>query len=103
MEMSIEKLQCSGERIYNLQRSYDVLHGITRADDRLPRRFLDEPSPSGNARGQIIDLEPMLDEYYRLRGWDLASGIPTVETLNRLGLDDVAARLGIVRSSAPRA
>jgi aldehyde:ferredoxin oxidoreductase len=47
-----------------------------------------EPSPSGNARGQVIDLEPMLDEYYRLRGWDLETGWPTPEKLRELNLEE---------------
>ena len=95
IEMSVERLKEIGERIYNLQRCYGVREGITRADDALPPRFSREPSPSGNARGQVIHLEPMLDEYYALRGWDLASGIPTGRTLRRLGLDDVAEELGL--------
>jgi len=95
MEMPMERLKCIGERIYNLQRCYNVLHGITRADDRLPRRFIEEPSPSGNAEGQVIDLEPMLDEYYQLRGWDLETGWPTAEKLRELGLDDAIERLNL--------
>ena len=95
MEMPVERLRRIGERIYNLQRCYNVRHGITRADDRLPRRFTDEPSPSGNAQGQVIDLEPMLDEYYRLRGWDPETGWPTSEKLRQLGLEEAVERLGI--------
>jgi aldehyde:ferredoxin oxidoreductase len=87
MDMPVEKLEQIGERIYNLQRCYNVRHGITRADDRLPRRFSEEPSPSGNAEGEVIDLEPMLDEYYTLRGWDVDTGIPKPETLQALGLE----------------
>jgi aldehyde:ferredoxin oxidoreductase len=89
MEMSVDKLKQIGERIYNLQRCYNVRHGISRADDRLPRRFAEEPSPSGNAVGQVIDLEPMLDEYYALRGWDIATGVPKLETLQALGLEAI--------------
>jgi len=88
MEMPVERLKRTGERIYNLQRCYNVLHGITRADDRLPRRFSEDPSPSGNARGEVIDLEPMLDEYYRLRGWDPDTGWPTAEKLRELGIGE---------------
>jgi aldehyde:ferredoxin oxidoreductase len=95
MEVSVERLKRIGERIYNLQRAYNALHSITRADDRLPRRFSDEPSPSGNARGQVIDLDPMLDEYYDLRGWDRVTGWPTAQKLRELGLADVATRLGL--------
>lgn len=95
MEMPAERLKRIGERIYNLQRCYNVWHGITRADDRLPRRFSHEPSPSGNARGQVIDPEPMLDEYYRLRGWDPATGWPTAEKLRQLGLEEATRRLNL--------
>jgi aldehyde:ferredoxin oxidoreductase len=93
MSMPVDRLKTIGERIYNLQRCYDAIHGITRADDRLPLRFSQEPSPTGNAKGQTIDTEPMLDEYYVLRGWDSANGWPTADTLHRLGLDDAAQRL----------
>ena len=95
MEMPVERLKRIGERIYNLQRCYNAWHGITRSDDRLPRRFTDEPSPSGNARGQVIDLEPMLDEYYRLRGWDPATGWPTAGKLRELGLEEAVQRLNL--------
>jgi aldehyde:ferredoxin oxidoreductase len=90
MDMPVERLKRIGERIYNLQRCYNARHGITRADDRLPRRFTDEPSPSGNAEGEIIDLEPMLDEYYQLRGWDPETGWPTEEKLRELGLEEAS-------------
>ncbi len=95
MAMPVERLKRMGERIYNLQRCYNVWHGVTRAEDRLPRRFSEEPSPSGNAQGQTIDLEPMLDKYYRLRGWDPQSGWPTREKIRELGLDDVNERLDL--------
>ena len=97
MEMPAERLQRTGERIYNLQRCYNVWHGITRADDRVPRRFADEPSPSGNARGEVIDLEPMLDEYYRLRGWNPVTGWPTPEKLRQLGLEEAIERLRLTQ------
>ena len=90
MEMGVERLQRIGERIYNLQRCYNARHGITRADDRLPRRFTEEPSPSGNAEGEVVDLEPMLDGYYQLRGWDLETGWPTEKKLQELGLEEAS-------------
>ncbi len=93
MHMPVERLKQVGERIYNLQRCYNAWHGVSRADDRLPKRFSQEPSPSGNARGQVIDLGPMLDEYYRLRGWDPETGWPTPARLRRLGLDEAIERL----------
>ena len=95
MDMTVERLKTIGERIYNLQRCYGVLHGISRKDDRLPPRFKEEPNPSGHAKGQTFDVEPLLDEYYQLRGWDVKTGIPTRAKLRELGLEDVADRLGI--------
>ena len=95
MEMPVERIKRIGERIYNLQRCYNARHGITRADDRLPRRFSEEPSPSGNAEGETIQLEAMLDEYYELRGWDLEKGWPTKEKLAELGLEEAAEELGL--------
>ena len=95
MEMDVERLKRIGERIYNLQRCYNVWHGTGRADDRLPRRFTDEPSPSGNARGEVIDLEPMLEEYYQLQGWNPETGWPTAEKLRELGLEEAVERLEI--------
>jgi aldehyde:ferredoxin oxidoreductase len=95
MDMTVPQLKAVGERIYNLQRCYGVLHGISRKDDRLPPRFKEEPNPSGHARGQTFDVEPLLDEYYALRGWDVRTGIPTRAKLRALGLEDVADRLGI--------
>lgn len=97
LEFTADELKTIGERIYNLMRAYDAIHGITRADDRLPRRFTEEPSPSAGARGQIAHAEEMLDEYYALRGWDKKLGWPTTATLDRLGLPDVAARLEEIR------
>ncbi|MDY7078359.1 MAG: aldehyde ferredoxin oxidoreductase family protein [Chloroflexota bacterium] len=88
MQMPVERLKSTGERIYNLQRCYNALHGITRADDRLPRRFTEEPSPSGNAEGEIVELDLMLEEYYQLRGWDPETGWPTKEKLRELGLEE---------------
>jgi len=74
-----------GERVYNLTRLFNVREGLTRKDDTLPSRFLNEPMSEGPAKGQVVELEQMLSEYYRLRGWT-EEGIPKRETLNKLGL-----------------
>jgi aldehyde:ferredoxin oxidoreductase len=87
------ELKAAGERIYNLQRCYNVRHGLRRADDTLPRRMLLEPNPSGTGRGRVVELDAMLDEYYRLRGWDPETGVPTAARLRQLGLEDVAGEL----------
>ncbi|MBI4790738.1 MAG: aldehyde ferredoxin oxidoreductase family protein [Chloroflexi bacterium] len=93
MAMDAARLKSIGERIYNLQRAYNALHGITRADDVLPWRFTQIPSPSGHAKGSVCRLDEMLPEYYALRGWDAETGLPRAETLTRLGLNEVGERM----------
>ncbi len=81
-----ENLTEIAERQLNLKRLFNAREGITRKDDMLPRRFTHEPMPEGPGKGQVVDLEPMLDDYYRRRGWDKETGLPTSETLKRLSL-----------------
>lgn len=80
-----ERLMVTGERIWNLERRFNLAAGLTRADDTLPERLLKEPAPSGVAEGRVSALDTMLPEYYSLRGWT-PDGVPTEATLNRLGL-----------------
>ena len=76
----------TGERIWNLERMFNLSAGFTAADDTLPDRLLKDPCPSGTAKGKVNELAKMLPEYYSLRGWT-EDGRPTSETLGRLGLD----------------
>ncbi|MFX1388556.1 MAG: aldehyde ferredoxin oxidoreductase family protein [Promethearchaeota archaeon] len=86
-KFTIEDFAKAGERLYNLARVYSIREGLTRADDTLPARFLEEPMPEGPAKGQTVDLEPLLDAYYDYRGWDKQTGKPTQEKLKELGLE----------------
>lgn len=86
-EYTVEELLKTGERIFNLKRLYNVKCGITRSDDSLPRRILEEPRPDGGAAGNLPPLAEMLTEYYQARGWDEV-GLPTAATLDRLGLSE---------------
>lgn len=74
-----------GERIWNLERQFNFAAGLSIADDTLPKRILEEPAPSGAAKGNVNRLGEMLPEYYNLRGWG-EDGAPTPDTLKRLGL-----------------
>jgi aldehyde:ferredoxin oxidoreductase len=80
-----------GERISTLARLFNTREGLARREDTLPARNLVQPMPSGLARGHVVELDPMLDEYYALLGWD-ANGVPTDETLRRLGLEEILIR-----------
>ncbi|KYH31793.1 aldehyde ferredoxin oxidoreductase family protein [Neomoorella mulderi] len=81
-----------GERVWNLERAFNVREGVRRENDTLPNRFLTEPIPSGPSQGLYITpevLEKMKDDYYQIRGWDLKTGIPKEAKLRELGLEDV--------------
>jgi aldehyde:ferredoxin oxidoreductase len=83
---NVDKLTEIAERQMALKRLFNAREGIARKDDRLPKRFTHDPMPEGPGKGQLVDLEPMLDDYYTLRGWDLKTGLPTPATLKRLSL-----------------
>jgi aldehyde:ferredoxin oxidoreductase len=89
LTFTTKELKTVGERIYTLERMMLVNDGFSRKDDTLPKRYFSEPVPEGPARGEIVlrnGFDKMLDEYYRLHGWD-KNGIPKKTTLKKLGLD----------------
>ncbi len=91
-DFSVDDFRKCGERIYNLGRIYCNREGIRRKDDTLPDRLMKEPLPEGPAEGMVLDtetLEMLKDAYYNYRGWDLATGIPTLAKLKELGLDEL--------------
>jgi aldehyde:ferredoxin oxidoreductase len=84
-DWSLENLGVVGERIWNLERQFNLAAGITAADDTLPKRLLEEPAKTGPAKGLVNSLPKMLPLYYEARGWS-TDGRPTQQTLARLGL-----------------
>jgi aldehyde:ferredoxin oxidoreductase len=75
---TVQDLKDAAERIINASRAFSVREGISKRDDTLPRRFMEEPTPQGPAKGEVMreeELDFMLDEYYRLRGWN-KEGLP---------------------------
>lgn len=82
---SVEKLLEAGERIWNLERQFNMDAGLTGKDDNLPKRMLKDAAKTGPAKGKVNELDKMLPEYYQLRGWT-AAGVPKQETLDRLAL-----------------
>ena len=74
-----------GERIYNLERVIINELGFDGKDDTLPQRLLKEAMPEGAAKGQVVELEVMKEEYYKLRGW--VNGKPTPEKLKELDIE----------------
>jgi aldehyde:ferredoxin oxidoreductase len=97
IDFTENQLRTIAERINNLARAYSVRQGLTRADDYLPKRFVEEPLKTEPLKGKVITIEDqdqMLDEYYMLRGWD-TQGLPTKKKLDELKLDYVAQELSI--------
>ncbi|MGE5339327.1 MAG: aldehyde ferredoxin oxidoreductase family protein [Gemmatimonadota bacterium] len=84
-DWSLDKLNLVGERIWNLEKQFNLKAGLTKKDDDLPRRLKTEPAKTGPAKGLVNGLDKMLPEYYDLRGWD-KEGVPKRDTLERLGL-----------------
>jgi len=81
----------------NLEKAFNTLHtDLARKDDMPPRRYMEEPIRSGPYKGHRADREKweqMLDEFYALQGWDIASGLQTRQGLAALDLSDVAEML----------
>ena len=85
----IEKIEKAGERIFNLQRMFNVMAGFRRTDDYLPERFYKEVLKDRPPKGKIMTkeaFEKALDEYYAFRGWN-SEGMPTVKKLKELDIE----------------
>ncbi|MDZ7339522.1 MAG: aldehyde ferredoxin oxidoreductase family protein [candidate division KSB1 bacterium] len=85
---SPRELDHVGERIVNLARLFNLREGFTIADDTLPKRCVAEPLPAGPAKGQVVELDRLRADYYKLMGWD-EKGVPKRETLRLLGIEDM--------------
>lgn len=83
-EYSPEEMLENGERIYNLERQFNLEAGITPDQDKLPKRF-DEPLPDGTFRGSAAKYREILPEYYEVRGWQ-QDGWISDEKLSEMGL-----------------
>jgi aldehyde:ferredoxin oxidoreductase len=90
-DYTFKEVEECGARIWLTKRGLDNLMGITAKDDRLPRQIL-TPNKDGGAAGQAPNLDVMLKEFYPVRGLG-ADGRPTKETLSKLGIPELAAKL----------
>jgi aldehyde:ferredoxin oxidoreductase len=84
-DWSLDKLNLMGERIWNMEREFNLAAGFTAKDDTLPPRLLKEGCKTGPQKGAVARLDIMMPKYYEVRGWD-TEGVPTAETKARLGL-----------------
>jgi aldehyde:ferredoxin oxidoreductase len=88
-----DRMMRLGERIFNLEKCFNVLHTKwAREDDMPPERFTSRPL-DGRFRIDREAWEEMLDRYYDLHGWDKTTGKPLKGTLERLKLERIRERL----------
>nr|MDO8084526.1 aldehyde ferredoxin oxidoreductase family protein [Candidatus Sigynarchaeum springense] len=90
-EITITEAEHVGERIWNLERLYNMAAGFSKADDALPPRF-SKPLQSGASKGHVPPMDIMLGMFYDIRGWT-SEGVPKPETLQKLGLESDRERL----------
>ena len=91
------ELKTAGERIWNMEKVYNLREGWTRKDDSLPPRVLKDPIPDGGVKGSHLTEEEfnfLLNDYYAARGWT-SDGVPKKQKLIELGLNDLAAETGV--------
>ncbi len=100
LELSPHEVFEVGERITTIERMFIAREGVRRADDFPPERyFMPLKWTEGVDEGlkdEKLDREcfnEMLNEYYQLHGWDIASGVPLPETVEKLGLDEVSLKM----------
>ena len=96
IKMTGTQLQKTGERVYNMEKAYNVREGWTKKDDYPPPRIMEDPIPDGVAKGSLVpkkEFDLMLDAYFKARKWN-SKGIPTKQKLAELGLNKIAKDIG---------
>ncbi len=86
LDYTEEEIVRCGERVWNLERIFNLKAGLDSDDDTLPPRLLSEAIPTGPAKGQVNHLDEMLPGYYEARGWT-SRGVPTEEKAHELGIE----------------
>jgi aldehyde:ferredoxin oxidoreductase len=93
-----EDYQRAGERIFNLEKSFNFREGFRREDDRVADRFFEEPLTFGPKKGMVLDrheFSQMMTRYYEDRGWNPRTTRPSNHTLKKLKLDFVIDRIDV--------
>ena len=95
-EVTPQEMREAGERIQTIAKLINAREGLTRKDDSLPWKIMNQPIPDdGAAKGAVVtkeELDLMLDDYYQARGWN-NKGVPTKAKLKELGLEKYALDL----------
>lgn len=86
-EHDADSIMLAGDRVWTLEKIFNIRAGLDSSHDTLPKRLLKDPIKNGPSKGHVHKLADLLPEYYSVRGWD-KDGIPTMETLKKLGLEE---------------
>ena len=95
IDMDLQGFYDLGERIWNLEKIFNLKAGLGRGQDVLPPRCYNDPVKGDNSEGSVLDFDKwqeMLTEYYSLRGWNY-DGVPGKEKLDTLGIGKYAIGL----------
>ena len=96
IEASPSDIMEVGERVWNMQKVFNVAEGERRDDYKFPLRFYEEPIKGGPYSGRKLDkevIDKLLTKYFELRGWDVETGRPRLEKLSSLGIDYLYKRI----------
>ena len=85
LDISKEQLLRIGERVVTMEKMFNLRFGATADADTLPEKFLKEPIAEGPSAGAMVDLKPMVRDFYSKMGWD-EQGVPLPDTLKAMGL-----------------
>ncbi len=93
-DFTVQDAKIIGFRIANLMRAFNIRHGHTPDMEKPSLRYGSTPK-DGPLKGKSIlsHWDEMIDNYYKLMGWDRKTGKPLPETLERFGLKDVVKDL----------
>jgi len=85
LSYNVDDMLHIGERIWNLERLFNLREGLNPEEDTLPKRLLETPVSEGPNKGLTSRLDILLPEYYKVRGWN-KDGLIEKETLQKLNL-----------------
>jgi aldehyde:ferredoxin oxidoreductase len=93
-DFTVEELLLTGERIQTLRHAFNVREGLRPADFKLPDRLIGKPPlTSGPTAGVTIDIDTLVREYYQAMAWDVETGVPSPDRLQKLGLSELVGQL----------
>ena len=90
-DWTLEELIEVGERIANIRQAFNVREEVNLVKEYFPSLVLGNPSlEKGPLKGVTVDLELMMDEYFKEMDWDRENGKPSKKKLKELGLEYIA-------------